>query len=51
MEEKKFQMDFAGRPLTIEVGKLAKQSSGAALVRYGGHSGCPILPAERNVRK
>ena len=35
MEEKKFQMDFAGRPLTIEVGKLAKQSSGAALVRYG----------------
>ena len=35
MEEKKFQMDFAGRPLTVEVGKLAKQSSGAALVRYG----------------
>ena len=35
MEEKIFQMDFAGRPLTVEVGKLAKQSSGAALVRYG----------------
>ena len=35
MEEKKFQMDFAGRPLIIEVGKLAKQASGAALVRYG----------------
>lgn len=35
MEEQKFQMDFAGRPLTIEVGKLAKQASGAALVRYG----------------
>ena len=30
MEEKIFQMDFAGRPLTVEVGKLAKQSSGAA---------------------
>ena len=28
-------MDFAGRPLIIEVGKLAKQASGAALVRYG----------------
>ena len=35
MEEKIFQMDFAGRPLTVEVGKLAKQSSGAALIRYG----------------
>ena len=35
MEEQKFQMDFAGRPLVIEVGKLAKQASGAALVRYG----------------
>ena len=30
MEEPKFQMDFAGRPLVIEVGKLAKQASGAA---------------------
>ena len=27
MEEQKFQMDFAGRPLVIEVGKLAKQAS------------------------
>lgn len=35
MEEQKFEMDFAGRPLVIEVGKLAKQASGAALVRYG----------------
>ena len=35
MEEQKFQMDFAGRPLVIEVGKLAKQASGAVLVRYG----------------
>jgi polyribonucleotide nucleotidyltransferase len=33
--EEVFQMDFAGRPLSIEVGKLAKQASGAALVRYG----------------
>ena len=24
MEEQKFQMDFAGRPLVIEVGKLGK---------------------------
>ena len=27
MEEQKFQMDFAGRPLVIEVGKLAKQAA------------------------
>lgn len=33
--EQVFQMDFAGRPLRVEVGKLAKQASGAALVRYG----------------
>lgn len=30
-----FQMDLAGRPLTIETGELAKQAGGAALVRYG----------------
>ena len=35
MEKQVFQMDFAGRPLVIEVGQLAKQASGAALVRYG----------------
>jgi polyribonucleotide nucleotidyltransferase len=32
---KKVQLDFHGRPLSIEVGKLAKQADGAALVRYG----------------
>lgn len=30
-----FQMELAGRTLTIETGELAKQASGAALVRYG----------------
>jgi len=29
------QMDWAGRQLTIETGRLAKQAAGAALVRYG----------------
>ncbi len=32
---KKVEMDFHGRPLSIEVGRLAKQADGAALVRYG----------------
>lgn len=30
-----FQMDLAGRTLTIETGELAKQAGDAALVRYG----------------
>jgi len=29
------EMDWAGRPLTIETGRLAKQAAGSALVRYG----------------
>ncbi|THE14517.1 polyribonucleotide nucleotidyltransferase [Bacillus timonensis] len=30
-----FSMDWAGRQLTVEIGQLAKQANGAALVRYG----------------
>lgn len=32
---KKVEIDYHGRPLLIEVGRLAKQADGAALVRYG----------------
>ncbi|HZR71136.1 MAG TPA: polyribonucleotide nucleotidyltransferase [Burkholderiales bacterium] len=32
---KKIQVDFHGRPLSIEVGRVAKQADGAALVQYG----------------
>lgn len=36
MEEVKvFEFDLAGRKMSIEYGKLAKQASGAVLVRYG----------------
>ena len=37
MEQNKkvYQMDWAGRPLIVEVGQLAKQAGGSALVRYG----------------
>ncbi|MDR1615709.1 MAG: polyribonucleotide nucleotidyltransferase [Syntrophomonadaceae bacterium] len=31
----KYSIEIAGRPLTVEVGQLAKQANGAALVRYG----------------
>lgn len=30
-----YSMDWAGRKLTVEIGQLAKQANGAALVRYG----------------
>lgn len=31
----KYQTEIAGRPLIVEVGQVAKQANGAALVRYG----------------
>ncbi|MCL2201215.1 MAG: polyribonucleotide nucleotidyltransferase [Oscillospiraceae bacterium] len=34
-QEKKFTMDLAGRPLTLETGKLAELCNAAVLVRYG----------------
>ncbi|MFQ5903226.1 MAG: polyribonucleotide nucleotidyltransferase, partial [Candidatus Binatia bacterium] len=32
---KKVNVEYYGRPLSIEVGRMAKQADGAALVRYG----------------
>jgi polyribonucleotide nucleotidyltransferase len=32
---KRVELDFHGRPLSIEVGRLAKQADGAALIQYG----------------
>ncbi|MBO4330827.1 MAG: polyribonucleotide nucleotidyltransferase, partial [Oscillospiraceae bacterium] len=34
-EQKKYEIDFAGRPLSFEVGKLAELCNAAVLVRYG----------------
>jgi polyribonucleotide nucleotidyltransferase len=33
--QKVVEIDLAGRPFSVEVGRLAKQAGGAALVRYG----------------
>lgn len=30
-----FSIDLAGRKLSVEIGRLAKQANGAVLVRYG----------------
>src|SRR6266404_5001075 len=32
---KKIEIEFSGRPLSIEVGRMAKQADGAALLTYG----------------
>ncbi|PKZ21682.1 polyribonucleotide nucleotidyltransferase [Aerococcus sanguinicola] len=34
-EKKVYKMNWAGRPLQVEIGQLAKQASAAVLVRYG----------------
>lgn len=33
--ERKFEFEFAGRQLTVEIGKLAQFANGSCLVRYG----------------
>lgn len=35
MAKQTFEMTFAGRPLVVEVGQVAKQANGAVVVRYG----------------
>lgn len=34
-EKQVFSTEWAGKTLSVEVGQLAKQASGAALIRYG----------------
>ena len=35
MAKQTFQMTFAGKPLVVEIGQVAKQANGAAVVHYG----------------
>ncbi|MCS4488425.1 polyribonucleotide nucleotidyltransferase [Streptococcus sciuri] len=35
MTKQVFEMTFCGRPLSVEIGQVAKQANGAALIRYG----------------
>lgn len=35
-EVKRFEYDWAGRPLVIEIGEVAKQANGSCVVTYGG---------------
>ncbi|MFN8642046.1 MAG: polyribonucleotide nucleotidyltransferase [Candidatus Binatia bacterium] len=47
----KVELDFHGRPLSIEVGRLAKQASGAALVQYGESVILATVVASQNPRE
>ncbi|MGD9763088.1 MAG: polyribonucleotide nucleotidyltransferase [Candidatus Binatia bacterium] len=46
----KVQIDFHGRPLSIEVGRLAKQANGSALVQYGETVVLATAVASQSVR-
>jgi polyribonucleotide nucleotidyltransferase len=45
----RIQTEFAGRPLTIESGRLAKQAAGSALVRFGDTTVLAAVTVSPNV--
>lgn len=47
-QKKVYSFEWAGRPLTIETGQLAKQANGAVLVRYGETSVLSTATASKN---
>lgn len=46
-EKKVFTYEWAGRPLQVEIGQLAKQANGAVLVRYGDTSVLSVATASK----
>jgi polyribonucleotide nucleotidyltransferase len=46
-----YSMDWAGRKLTVEIGQLAKQASGAVLVRYGDSAVLSTATASKEPKK
>lgn len=49
-EVKTFKMEWAGRPLHFEIGKLAKQANGAVMVRYGDTSVLSTVTASKEAK-
>lgn len=47
-QKRVYSFEWAGRPLTIETGQLAKQANGAVLVRYGDTSVLSTATASKN---
>ena len=48
--KKSFTMDWAGRPLTLEIGQLAKQANGAVMVRYGDTAVLSTVTASKEAK-
>jgi len=46
-----YEIEVAGRPLTLELGKAAKQANGAVMVRYGGTAVLVTATASKNPRE
>ena len=51
MMVKQFSMELAGRTLTVEIGKVAAQANGAALMRYGDTVGLSTATASEKPRE
>jgi polyribonucleotide nucleotidyltransferase len=51
MKKETFEMEWGGKPLKIEVGKVAKQANGSCLVQYGDTTvlGTVVMGAPREV--
>jgi len=50
-EKQIFSIEWAGRPLTVEIGQLAKQANGAALIRYGDTAVLSTATASKEPKK
>ena len=48
---KSYSMELAGRTLTVEVGRVAKQASGAAFMHYGDTVGLSTATASDEPRE
>ena len=61
---KTFEMELAGRPLRVDVGRVAKQANGAVLMHYGDttvlctatasekpRDGIDFFPTERGIQR
>ncbi|MDF1510450.1 polyribonucleotide nucleotidyltransferase [Robertmurraya sp. DFI.2.37] len=50
-EKQIFSIEWAGRPLTVEIGQLAKQANGSALIRYGDTAVLSTATASKEPKK
>lgn len=48
---KSYSMELAGRTLTVDIGRVAKQANGAALMHYGDTTVLAIATASKEPRE